>query len=105
MRSSWACFIGPVLRTLSCRRCSTASPERRGIFARCGRLQPSAGPFYNYTGSKTTPPCQEPVEWVVMQDAETVSPEQLRALQAFSGGPNNRPLQPLRGRRIALVDG
>ena len=61
--------------------------------------------FYTYTGSKTTPPCQEPVEWVVMQDAGTVSREQVDALMALSGGPNNRPVQPLGGRRIALVTG
>lgn len=64
-----------------------------------------SGSFFNYTGSKTTPPCHEPIEWVVMRDAATVSPEQVGALQSFSGGPNNRPLQPLRGRRIALVGG
>lgn len=66
---------------------------------------PRSGSFFNYTGSKTTPPCHEPVEWVVMRDAATVSQEQVDALQSFSGGPNNRPLQPLRGRRIVLVGG
>ncbi len=66
---------------------------------------PLATAFYCYTGSKTTPPCQEPVEWVVMRDADTVSREQVGALQSFSRGPNNRPLQPLHGRRIVLVGG
>ena len=66
---------------------------------------PRSTGFYTYAGSKTTPPCQEPVEWVVMQDAGTVSQEQIAALQALSGGPNNRPVQPLRGRRIVLVGG
>ena len=66
---------------------------------------PRSRAFFSYTGSKTTPPCQEPVAWVVMRDADTLSPEQARALQSLSGGPNNRPLQPLRGRRIVLVGG
>ena len=66
---------------------------------------PRSTAFFNYAGSKTTPPCQEPVEWVVMRDAGTVSQEQVDALQSFSGGPSNRPLQQLRGRRIALVGG
>ncbi|MCY4582947.1 MAG: carbonic anhydrase family protein [Chloroflexi bacterium] len=66
---------------------------------------PRSSAFYNYTGSKTTPPCQEPVAWVVMRDADTVSPEQVRALESYSGGPNNRPVQPLRGRKIVLVGG
>lgn len=66
---------------------------------------PRSAAFYNYTGSKTTPPCQEPVEWIVMRDAVTVSAEQVRALQTFSGGPNSRPVQPLNGRRIVLAGG
>ena len=66
---------------------------------------PSLTVFYHYTGSKTTPPCQEPVAWVVMRDAGTVSREQVDALQSFSGGPSNRPVQPLGGRRIVLVGG
>ena len=65
---------------------------------------PGPGAFYNYTGSKTTPPCPEPVGWVVMRDVATVSQEQVDALQSFSGGPNNRPVQPLRGREIVLVE-
>lgn len=66
---------------------------------------PRSSAFFNYTGSKTTPPCPEPVEWVVMRDAATVSEGQVAALQSFSGGPNNRPVQPLRGRRVVLVGG
>ena len=66
---------------------------------------PGSSGFYTYPGSKTTPPCYEPVEWVVMQEAATLSQEQVDALQSFSGGPNNRPVQPLRGRRIVLVAG
>lgn len=66
---------------------------------------PGSGAFYHYTGSKTTPPCPEPVGWVVMRDAATVSQEQVDAMQSLSGGPNNRPVQPLRDRRIVLVEG
>ena len=40
-----------------------------------------------------------------MQDAGTVSREQVDALMALSGGPNNRPVQPLGERRIVLVGG
>ena len=76
-----------------------------GLSVDAAAFTPRSTAFYNYTGSKTTPPCHEPVEWVVMRDAATVSQEQVDALQSFSGGPNNRPLQPLRGRRIVLVGG
>lgn len=68
-------------------------------------FRPRSSAFFNYTGSKTTPPCPEPVEWVVMRDAATMSQAQVNVLQSLSGGPNNRPLQPLRGRRIVLVGG
>ena len=29
--------------------------------------------YYRYDGSKTTPPCDEPVDWYVMRQPETVS--------------------------------
>ena len=66
-------------------------------------FMPRSSAFFNYTGSKTTPPCHEPVQWVVMRDAATVSRGQVEVLQSLSGGPNNRPVQPLRGRSIVLV--
>ena len=68
-------------------------------------FRPRSSAFFNYPGAKTTPPCPEPVEWVVMRDAATVSQAQVEVLQSLSGGPNNRPLQQLRGRRIVLVGG
>ena len=72
-----------------------------------GRLDPSLySPsnlgYYRYTGSKTTPPCNGPVDWLVMAETGTVSVEQARQVSALTGGvPTNRPLQPLGGREIA----
>ncbi|MDE2838646.1 MAG: carbonic anhydrase family protein [Chloroflexota bacterium] len=91
----------PVLQAMLDAAAGDAAAFRSGAAS----FTPGSAAFYSYTGSKTTPPCHEPVEWVVMRDAETVSPEQVDVLQSFSGGPNNRPLQPLRGRRIVLVEG
>ena len=48
--------------------------------------------YYRYDGSKTTPPCDEPVDWYVMRQPKTVSPEQVDSLLELSGGPNNRPV-------------
>ncbi len=59
---------------------------------------------YQYDGSKTTPPCYEPVAWYVIRDPKTVSPEQVDNLLALSGGPNNRPVQP-RGSRVIIIGG
>ncbi len=90
----------PVLQAML----EAAVGETAGFLAGAA-FRPRSSAFFNYTGSKTTPPCHEPVEWVVMRDAATVSQAQVEVLRSLSGGPNNRPLQPLRGRRIVLVGG
>ncbi len=59
---------------------------------------------YHYVGSKTTPPCDEPVSWYVMREMKTVSAEQVDSLLALSSGPNNRPIQPT-GRRVIVIGG
>ena len=56
--------------------------------------------YYRYDGSKTTPPCDEPVDWYVMRQPKTISPEQVDSLLELSGGPNNRPVQPTGDRVI-----
>lgn len=67
-------------------------------------LPPASSAYYRYRGSKTTPPFDGPVEWVVMRERETVSQEQVAALQAINGGePNNREIQPRDGRRVLIV--
>lgn len=63
---------------------------------------PSELSYYRYDGSKTTPPCDEPVDWYVLRSTMTVSQGQVEAMQALSGGPNNRPVQPLGGRVITV---
>jgi len=54
---------------------------------------------YNYSGSLTTPPCTENVDWMVLRDPITASPEQLAAFEAKLGK-SNRPVQSLHGRSI-----
>lgn len=66
-------------------------------------LEPSGKGYYNYVGSTTTPPCLEPVEWFVMTDPSTISEDQLADLYSVTSGPNNRPIQPLNGRKIRCV--
>lgn len=67
-------------------------------------LPPASFAHYRYRGSKTTPPFDGPVEWVVMRDRGTVSQEQVDALHAVNGGaPNNREIQPRDGRRVLIV--
>ena len=57
--------------------------------------------YYTYMGSLTTPPCSEPVDWIVMRETRTVSADQVARLKALTGGGNtNRPVQPNKGVKI-----
>ena len=58
--------------------------------------------YYRYDGSKTTPPCDEPVDWYVMREPKSISPEQVDKLLVLSSGPNNRPVQPIGDRVITI---
>ena len=62
---------------------------------------PTTRGYNAYTGSLTTPPYTEGVEWRVMSDIAEVSEEQVTQLAALTGGgTNNRPIQPLNNRQI-----
>ena len=73
--------------------------------AAAAQFVPAGLEYYGYDGSLTTPPCTEGVRWIVMQDVGTVSPEQVERLQALTGGPNNRPVQPIGRRAISAAAG
>ena len=65
-------------------------------------LIPTDSGYYAYSGSLTTPPYTEGVQWIVMSDAQEVSEEQVTRLAALTGGgTNSRAIQPLNGRQIA----
>jgi carbonic anhydrase len=60
---------------------------------------PKINEGYHYTGSLTTPPCSEPVEWLVFRNPVSAGKEQIAAI-ASRIGPNNRPIQALNDRTI-----
>jgi carbonic anhydrase len=56
---------------------------------------------YHYSGSLTTPPCSEGVQWFVIRTPTRASREQINAFtEAYDH--NNRPVQPLNDRNIYL---
>ncbi len=65
-----------------------------------GALMPQSLSHYHYTGSLTTPPCTEGVEWFVMKDTVELSETQLKAFQALFPV-NARPIQPLNDRVVS----
>lgn len=54
---------------------------------------------FQYSGSLTTPPCTQGLQWFVMQAPIEMSAEQIAGFQAIYDM-NARPLQPLNGRDI-----
>ncbi len=76
-----------------------ASPQDASVYL------PARTSHYRYTGSLTTPPCTEGVQWLVMTEVGEASEEQLQRITTLTGDTaNNRPTQPLHGRTITLVE-
>lgn len=76
----------------------------QGLELRATGFVPGELDHYRYVGSKTTPPCDEPVDWYVMRQPQTISQEQVDGLLRLSGGRNNRPVQPIWDRAISTPD-
>lgn len=65
------------------------------------QLLPADRSYYHYTGSLTTPPCSEGVNWNVMAGTISVSKAQIEAFNKLFHG-NARPVQPLNGRSVKM---
>jgi carbonic anhydrase len=63
------------------------------------RLLPADRGYYTFMGSRTMPPCQEGVLWLVMRTPMTISTAQ-QAIFTRLHARNARPVQPLAGRLI-----
>ncbi|MFZ3073365.1 MAG: carbonic anhydrase family protein [Thermodesulfobacteriota bacterium] len=64
-----------------------------------GDLLPVEKGYFNYSGSLTTPPCSEGVNWLVLKNPIEMSESQIKA---FAGiiGKSNRPVQPVNKRKL-----
>lgn len=72
--------------------------NRTSVIFNPKKLLPTGdGRFFTYSGSLTTPPCSEGVNWYLYQTPLAISPGQLNQLVQFYNG-NNRKIQPLNGR-------
>jgi carbonic anhydrase len=65
-------------------------------------LLPVERSYFRFAGSLTTPPCSEGVTWLVMRTPVTASAAQVAAFTKAVGFANNRPVQPLNGRKVVL---
>jgi len=59
--------------------------------------------YYNYSGSLTTPPCSEIVNWYVLKSPVTASAAQIAEFQDILHN-NYRPVQALNGRTVAVYN-
>ena len=85
-------------------------PEEEGLIDHHEDVEISPGAFlpntihlYRYSGSLTTPPCSEKVRWAVIAEPIEFSQKQIETFEKFYSG-NNRPLQPLNGRKIRMIE-
>ncbi len=67
------------------------------------KLLPGNKSYFNYTGSLTTPPCSEVVNWYVLKQTVTASPVQVSQFKAILKN-NFRNVQNLNGRKIFSFD-
>lgn len=63
-------------------------------------LLPNNRNYYSFPGSLTTPPCAEGIQWIVMSDSISASPEQIEKLKKAMNGNNARPVQSLNDRKV-----
>lgn len=82
-------------------------PKKEGEYYRSSKeynvsgLLPANKSYYTYSGSLTTPPCSEIVNWFVMANPITASDMQINRMTKLFYS-NARPIQPLNGREIKL---
>jgi carbonic anhydrase len=63
-------------------------------------LMPATRDYFRFSGSLTTPPCSEGVNWLVLKHPVTASAKQIEQFRTALGHTNARPVQPLNARLI-----
>jgi carbonic anhydrase len=75
----------------------------QGVTINAADLLPAKRQVFHYSGSLTTPPCSENVNWFVMKSPVEVSDAQVKQFANLIGE-NARPLQPLHWRLMLTSD-
>ena len=75
-------------------------PKDAGVKINAIDLLPSVQTTFRYSGSLTTPPCTEGVNWLLMTTPVEISAQQLTALDSLFEAGNNRPVQPINDRTL-----
>jgi carbonic anhydrase len=94
--AAWAAFV----RAAGAPGSASAAPAGAVDFA---ALLTGSLDHFAYSGSLTTPPCSEDVQWLLLESPVELGRGQLDALRAVHAD-NARPVQPLNGRDVSVVD-
>ncbi|MFL9485586.1 carbonic anhydrase [Chitinophagaceae bacterium LWZ2-11] len=65
------------------------------------KLYPQKHSYYTYSGSLTTPPCSESVDWIIFKNPITMTVAEIEEIKQHLPKSNNRPIQPLNDRVIS----
>ncbi|PIT23930.1 hypothetical protein BGI37_11320 [Snodgrassella alvi] len=76
------------------------SSENTNILFNPEHLYPHKHNYYRYAGSLTTPPCSEPVTWILFRQPITLPKAEIEAISYYLPKNNYRPIQPLNNRII-----
>lgn len=91
-----------VLASLLKQKLHDRKPVRVKDLADIRGLFPVDKRVITFRGSLTTPPCTEGVKWVIFNTPMTASSKQIEKMHEMIGFNNNRPVQPLNGRKFKL---
>jgi carbonic anhydrase len=78
-----------------------ASGEKRSLEVDLPAILPEDRWHFAYSGSLTTPPCSEDVQWIVMRGKDVVSKAELDTFRK-TYSKNARPVQPAKGRTVEI---
>lgn len=81
---------------------ATATAQTADGEVNAAEMLPAVQTTYRYPGSLTTPPCTENVAWNVMTEPIEMSQAQIDSFRGVFEGANNRPLQPINDRELAV---